>query len=254
MAMHSNGSSVYGDRGLEINTDAAKEAVAFIERLMTRNLIRSHDIVEGTSQINGVMDVWRFQWGHSVFANLQQWLAGDMVGQFNEREETMGIVPFPRPDNMQPNDPRYRQLNDVKDCYAVPRGVSKEMAELAVRAFREYTVSYFKRMANSNRALDYLQADGPARASALKMFLDITNEDYGEQLLEAWKFLGSSENIAINEYAKNVGIWELWSEDILGDSLYRIRGASQYSVQVEANMGRINEAMNSISLALSSTD
>ena len=252
MAMHANGASVYGDNGLEIDTDRAKEAVAFIERLMARNLIRSHDIIPGTGQINGLMDVWRFQWGHSVFANLQQWLAGDMVNQFNDRGETMGIVPFPRPDNLAAADPRYRQLNDAKDCYAVPRGVSSEMADLAVRAFREYTVSYYKRMAGSDRALDFLQADGSARASALRMFLDITNEEYGEKLLEVWKYLGSNENIIVNEYAKNVGIWEAW-EELVGDSLFRVRGASQYAVHVEANMGRINDIMNTISRALNST-
>ena len=254
MAMHSNGASVYGDNGLEINTPEAKEAVAYIERLVSKNLIRCIDLLPGTSQIRYLRDVWRLQWGHSVFANLQQWLAKQMVSQFNDRNETMGIVPFPRPDHMAADDPRYRQLNDAKDCYGVPRGVSKETAELAVKAFREYTVSYYKKMANSNRALDFLQADAPARDSALKMFLDITNEEYGEKLLAAWKFLGSNENIAINEYAKNVGIWDLWSEDILGDSLYRVKGASRYAVQVEAKMGQVNEIMNTISRALSSNE
>ncbi|GHU03725.1 hypothetical protein FACS1894147_08050 [Spirochaetia bacterium] len=176
MAMHSNGAAVYGDEGLGINTPEAKEAVAYIDRLMSKNLIRNVDVIPGTSEMNGLMDVWRFQWGHSVFCNLQQWLAGDMVGQFNQRGEAMGIVPFPRPDNMAADDPRYRQLNDAKDCYAVPKGVSKETAELAVKAFREYTLSFNKKMANSDRALDYLQSDASARAAALKMFLDITNE------------------------------------------------------------------------------
>jgi len=200
------------------------------------------------------MDVWRFQWGHSVFANLQQWLAGDMVDQFNSREETMGIVPFPRPDNLSLNDPRYRQLNDAKDCYAVPRGVNKELAELAVKAFREYTISYYKKMANSDRVLDFIQADGSARASALRMFLDITNEEYGEKLLQVWKFFGSNENIIVNEFAKNVGIWEMWSEEILGDSLFRIKGASQYAVQVEAKMGQVHDIMDTISRALSNVE
>ena len=254
MAMHANGASVYGDRGLEINTPQAKEAVAYIERLLSKKLIKSADIIPGTGRINGLMDVWRFQWGHSVFCNLQQWLAGDMVNQFNSRNETMGIVPFPRPDRMAMNDPQYRQLNDAKDCYSVPRGISREMVELAVRAFREYTVSYYKKMANSDRALDYLQADKPARASAIKMFIDITNEEYGEKLLAAWKFLGSNENIRVNEYAQNVGIWEFFSNDIVCDSLYRVKGASQYAVQVEAKMGQINEIMNSIQRALSGSE
>ena len=252
MAMHSNGASVYGDNGLEINTPEAKEAVAFIERLVSKNLIRCIDLLPGTSRIQHLRDVWRLQWGHSVFANLQQWLSGSMVNHFNERGDTIGIVPFPRPDHMEPGDPRYRQMNDAKDCYGVPRGVSKEMAELAVKAFREYTISFYKKMAESDRALDYLQADGPVMDSAVKMFLDVTNEEYGDKLLEVWRYLGSNENIIINEYAKNVGIWDIWSEDILGDSLYRVRGSSQYSVQVEAKMSQVNEIMNTISRAIRS--
>jgi len=254
MAIHANGGSIYGDNGLGIDSPEAKEAVAYIERLMAKDLMRNVDIIPGTSDINGLMDVWRFQWGHSVFCNLQQWLAGDMVSQFNDRGEAMGIVPFPRPDSMAADDPRYRQLNDAKDCYAVPRGVSRDMAELAVKAFREYTVSYYKKMANSDRALDYLQSDASARASALKMFLDITNEDYGEDLLDVWKFLGSNENIAVNEYAKNVGIWDFWGGEILGDSLYGINGASSYAVQVDAKMGQVNEIMNTIRRALNSAE
>jgi hypothetical protein len=251
-AIHANGGAAYGDAGLGIDSPAVKEAVAYIERLMSKNLIRNVDVIPGTSRMNGLMDNWRFQWGHAVFANLQQWLAGDMVGPFNERGETIGIVPFPRPDSMAADDPRYRQLNDAKDCYAVPRGVPKETAELAVKAYREYTVSYYKKMAGSERALDYLQADASARASALKMFLDITNEEYGENLLRAWKFLGSNENVTANELIKNAGLWDVWTSDILGDALYRVKGASQYAVQVEAKMGRINEIMNTIRQAVDS--
>jgi len=221
---------------------------------MSKNLIRSLDVPQGSGRINGLMDVWRFQWGHSVFCNLHPWIDGDMVKQFNQRNETMGIVPFPRPDNMAPGDPRYRQLNDARDCYGVPRGISREKAELAVKAFREYTVSYYKKMANSSRALDYLQSDESARATAIKMFIDITNEDYGDNLLAVWKYLGSNENIQVNEYVKNIGIWDLWSSDILGDSLYRVKGASQYAVQVEAKMGQVNEIMNTIAMALNSSD
>jgi hypothetical protein len=253
MAMHANGASVYGDRGLEIDTPQAKEAVAYIERLMSKNLIRNVDMIAGTSDWGGLMDVWRFQWGHSVFSNLQQWLAGDMVGQFNDRGETMGIVPFPRPDSMAANDPNYRQLNDAKDCYAVPKGISREKAELAVKAFREYTVSYYKRLAGSDRALDYLQADGSARSAALKMFLDITNEDYGQDLLDAWKYLGSTENMIVNEYARNVGILDFWGSQILGDSLYGVKGAAPYAIQVASKMGQVNEMMNTIQSALNSS-
>ena len=255
MAIHSNGGYVYGKSGLGIDSPQAKEAVAYIERLMAKGLIRNHDIVRGTSRMSDHRaDQNRFSNGHSVFGNLQQWFAYAIATNFNNRNEALGLVPFPRPDHMSPGDPRYRQLNDAKDCYAVPRGVNKQMAELAVSAFREYTVTFYRQMAKSDRALDFVQGENAARESAFAMFLDITNDDYGERLLDAWKFLGSNENIIINEYAKNVGIYDMWRESILGDSLYRVSGASQYSIQVEARKGQLNEILNGLASTLNSTE
>ena len=254
MAIHANGGYVYGDDGLGIDSPQAKEAVAYIERLMSKNLIRSLDIARNTSRMSHRSDLNRFSNGQSVFSNFQQWYAYAIATNFNNRNEAMGIVPFPRPDYMAPDDPRYQQLNDTKDCYAVPRGVSRELTELAVKAFREYTVAFYRHMAKSERALDFLQADGAARESAFAMFLDITNDEYGDKLLEAWKFLGSNENIITNEYAKNVGIYDTWSDQILGDSLYRVNGASQYAVQVEAKKGLITEILNTLARSLNSDE
>ena len=253
MAIHSNGGYVYGDSGLGADSPQAKEAVEFIERLMAKNLIRSHDIIRGTSRISHrYVDMYRFSDGHAVFGNLQQWFAYAIAGNFNNRNHAMGIVPFPRPDHMAPDDPRYRQLNDAKDCYAIPRGVSREMTELAVKVFREYTVSFYRHMAKSDRVLDFIQTDNAVRESAFAMFLDITNDDYGDKLLHVWKYLGSNENIIVNEYAKNVGIFDIWSEQILGDSLMRVNGASQYAVQVEAKKGQIFEILNTLAQVLNS--
>jgi len=253
-AMHSNGASVYGDNGLEIDTPQAKEAVAYIERLMARGLIRVREISpDRAPEIAGLGGQWRFQWGESVFANIRQQLAPDMVGHFNDRGDTMGVVPFPRPDRMEPDDPDYRQFNEAMDSFAIPRGVSKEKADLAIRAFREYTVSFYQKMADSQRPLDYLQAEQPLRSSAIRMFLDITNEDYGDKILEAWKFLGSNENAKRNEYIRLVGIWDAWRYDILGDSLFQFNGASSYAVQVESKMPVINEIINSTQKSLNST-
>jgi hypothetical protein len=108
-------------------------------------------------------------------------------------------------------------------------------------------------MADSDRPLDYLQADQPLRVSAMQMFLDITNEDYGDKILETWKFLGSNLNSKPNEYIRLVGIWDLWRNEILSDSVLHFNGASSYSVQVDAKMPVVNELINTVQTALSST-
>ena len=258
MAMHSNGASVYGDRGFEADTPKAKEAIAYIERLMAKELLYAAHITYGVGLRYGggfpMDEQWRFREGGYAFVNMRHWAMLEMVRAFNERGDTMGIVPFPRPDHMKPDDPEYRQMNDVENSYAIPRGVSKEKTELAVRAFREYMVSYYKHYANSDRALDFLQSDDAARASAIRQFLDITNEEYGEKILAVWKYLGNNENHKNNEYIRMVGLFDPWVYSVLVDSLFRANGASAYSVQIEAKMPVLNEVLNNIQRSLDSTE
>ena len=249
-AMHSNGASLYGDNGLEMDSPASKEAVAFIDRLVQRNLLfdRGADPLTGSPGWSPSQFLYR----EAVFHNLMQWWTFNLVADFRERGDTIGVVPFPRPDNMPADDPRYRQLNEAYDVWAVPRGVDREKAQLAVSAFREYTVSYYRKMADSQRALDFLQSDDMARASAVNLFLDITNEDYGEKILDAWKYLGSFPHK--NEFAANAALWDWWGSNVLGASLVRAPGISNYSVHVETMMPVVNERLNSIQKVLNSTE
>jgi hypothetical protein len=187
-----------------------------------------------------------------VFNNLMQWWAFNIGSHFSDRGDAIGVVPFPRPDGMAIDDPDYGQLNEAYDCYAVPRGISREKAELAVRAFREYTVAYYKRMANSDRALDFMQTDASAVLSAVNLQLDVTNEEYGDKVLAAWKYLASKPHK--NEFAANAGLWDFWSVDILGASLNRVPGAFRYAVQVGVKMPVVTEIMDGIRGAISGTE
>lgn len=254
MAIYSNGGSVYGNNGLEMDSVRTKEAVAWLEGLMARRLAFDPDIdpVTGRRDV-WVGDLWRFRDGGYAFAHLDTGFMRGGMGDFNERGDTMGVVPFPRPDRMDPDDPEYRQVNDVEDVYAIARGVSHETADLAVQALREYMVSYYRKLANSDRVLDYLQTDEMARARAMSLAVDVTNEDYGDKMLEAWKYLHSNQNVQLNEYFRAVGLFTQWVFDILLDSLYRVNGASQFSVQVEAKLPVINDVLNTIQTSLSST-
>ena len=251
LAIHSNGGCIYGEDGLGFASQEAKEAVAFIERLMAKRLLRNPDIQAGTSiQEPALRDQWRFQWGDSVFGNIQEWLAKQMINHFNERRDKMGIVPFPRPDWKDADDPGYHQANDARDCFAIPFNVRPERAELALKAFREYNIAFYKKLAGSERALDFLQSDAGAQASTVRQFIDTNNKDYGPAMIEAWKYMGA--NPQINEYAKNVGLWDFWGTDVLGDSLYTVHGAKDYAVwadeklpEARAIIDRIQQAVDS---------
>lgn len=250
-AIYANGGEVYGDNGLGIASDQAKEAVSFIDRLIQKGLVFSENQYNNNADVVGMMDTWRFQWGHTAFVNLPQWLAGDMVGQFADRGDAMGVVPFPRPDKMTADDPNYRQLNDATDCYAVPKGLSPERTELVIKVFKEYTQSYYKKLANSDKAMDFLHSDSTVRNEAVRLNLDITNEEYGSNILSAFRYLVTGDNALVNDYSKNAGIYEYWSHDILGYSYYGVEGSPKYSVQVEAKKGIIDDLMSNYQTALS---
>lgn len=256
-AIYSNGGEVYGDSGLGIASDQTKEGVAFIDRLIKKGLVygekQNNDDAHDDADIDGLMDTWRFQWGHTVFVNLPQWLANDMVGQFADRGDAMGVVPFPRPDGMAMDDPAYRQLNDATDCYGIPKGLSKERTELVIKVFKEYTQSYYKKMANSDKAMDYFRSEASARSEAIRLNLDITNEEYGENILAAFRYLVEGDNAFVNDYSKNAGLYDYWSHDILGYSYYGIDGSPSYGVQVEAKKGIIDDMMANYTTALSGT-
>ena len=244
-AVHSNGGSVYGEDGIGFASDETKEAIAFIERLMTKRLLRNPHIHAGSSTQEGMRDQWSFQRGESAFANIQEWLMErHMATQFNERRDRMGIVPFPRPDWREADDPAYRQANDARDCFAIPYNVSADRAELALKAFREYNLAFYKRLAGSERALDFLQTDAGTQVSTVRRFIDVRNRDYGAAMMEAWKYMGSSPQI--NEYAKNVGLWEFWEVDVLGDSLYKVHGARDYAIWADEKLPEAQERIDRI--------
>lgn len=255
-AIYANGGEVYGDDGLGIASDQAKEAVAYIQRLYDKGLMFNESQYKGKTpgEIDGLMDTWRFQWGHTAFVNLPQWLTGDMVGQFADRGDAMGVVPFPRPDGMAADDPAYRQLNDATDCYGIPKGLDPERTELTIKVFKEYTQSYYKKLANSDKAMDYYRSESSARNEAIRLNLDVTNEEYGDNLLAAFRYLVEGDNAMVNDYSKNAGIYQYWSHDILGYSLFGVEGSPKYEVQVEAKKAIIDDLMAIYVSALSGTE
>lgn len=246
-AMHSNGAHLFNENGIGFASEEAKEAVAFIDRLIARRLLRDEALQPGSSE-SGLGNQWRFQWGHAVFASLQQWLAPALADSFNERRERVGIVPFPRPDWRSADDPEVRQLIDARDAFAVPSNVSAERAELAIKAFREYTLAYHRRLANSGNALDYLQGQRGAQASAARMILDIGNRNHGSDMLAAWKYLG--QETQINEFARNAGLHDFWAHNVLGDSLSRLNNAGPYSTWADVKLPEAQAIIDRIQRAV----
>lgn len=257
-AIYSNGGEVYGNSGLGIDSNEAKEAVAYIDRLKEKGLL-SHinadhnDDPSDDANVNGG-EVWYFQWNWTAFTNLPQWLAGDMEGRV-----TMGIVPFPRPDGMAFDDPNYRQLNDAANSYGIPKGISPERTELILKVYKEYTQSYYKKLAGrdepAEKAMDFFRSEYSAKNQGTsRLRLDITNEEYGDNILKALLYLVEGDNALVNDYSQVAGIYSYWSKNILGYSLYGVNGAASYDVQVEASKGVINDLMANYESTLSGAE
>lgn len=261
MAVYSNGGTLYDGNTFAGNSDEAKEAIAYVDRLVKKGLFKAK--VQDAYANSGGNPVeqgefwgtaWDFQFGYSAMVTLPQWLAGNDMKPITDRGEAIGFVPFPRPDDMDLNDPNYRQLNDATDCYGIPKGLDAERTELAIKVFKEYTQSYHKKMANSDKAMDFLASEQGLRDRALGLNIDITNKDYGQNLLTAFKALTEEKNIFVNDFSKNLGIFDLWQKEIVGYSIWGLYSTPKYDVHVEASLGRFTQKMDEIKVNLNSGD
>ena len=55
-----------------------------------------------------------------------------------------------------------------------------------------------------------MNTDTGIRNEAIRLHYDITNEEYGENMLESFKYLVTGNNAFENDYSKNAGIYDFW--------------------------------------------
>ena len=248
-AIHSNGSAVYGENGLTADSAEAKQAIEYIDRLTNKNLMftaRYNDSEPGPGWTWNAND---FGNGETVFTNMVPWLAAGAGQALAERGESMGVVPFPRPDHLSADDPKYQQHVAPGNQMAVLKGIDEERTKLALEAYKIYWSTAYKTLANSDKALDYLTTQ--AKAAALNFGLDVTNETYGEAVMEA--FLALSADPVPNEFATILSWGPMWEEQIMGSSIYGLNGTPKYAAAIDANKNRILDAMSSTESALSAS-
>jgi hypothetical protein len=246
-AIHSNGGAVFGANGLTADAPEAKQAVEYIDRLMSKGLMMSVRYGEDTSVPGWTWNGSDFANGETVFTNMVPWLSSGAGQSLAERGESMGVVPFPRPDHLAADDPRYEQLVMPGNQMAVLKGLPKERTELALKAYRLYWSTVYKTLANSDKALDFFETQ--AKNTAISYGFDVTNEDYGEAVMEAFIAIAGSKP---NEYSTIMAWTNLWSDSILGDSIYGLNGSPKYAAAIDARKNEIIESMSSIQQVLNS--
>ncbi|RIX53869.1 hypothetical protein D3P08_06315 [Paenibacillus nanensis] len=246
-AIHANGGAVYGADGLTADSAEAKEAVEYLDRLMSKNLMMSTRYGEDTSVPGWTWNGSDFGNGETVFTNMVPWLSNGAGQSLASRGESMGIVPFPRPDDLAADDPKYEQVIFPNNQFAVLKGVPKEKTELALKAFRLYWSTVYKTLASSDKALDFFEKQ--AKNTAINYGFDVTNEQYGEAVMEAFTGISGSSP---NEYATIMPWSGMWTDTILGNSLYGLNGSPKYAGAIDAQKNVILDSMAAVEQTIGS--
>lgn len=245
--IHSNGGAVYGANGLTADAPETKKAVEYIDGLMSKNLMMSVRYGDDTSVPGWTWNGSDFGNGETVFTNMVPWLSNGAGQALAKRGESMGVVPFPRPDNIAADDPKYQQVIFPSNQMAVLKGVSKEKTELALKAYEIYWSTVYQTLASSDKALDFFTKQ--AKNTAINYGFDVTNEKLGDDIMLAFTGIAGSKP---NEYATIMPWGGQWTDTILGNSLYGLNGSPKYAGAIDAQKNQILESMSSTEKALSS--
>lgn len=127
LSQYVRGVPIYGENGFEKCTSPeAIKSVNFIKELVDKKLLVSeleNSIYPGFTWADN-----NFANGEAVFLDSRQWTAQGCGSQLAALGLSMGLVPWPRPDDMAADDPRYQQVSTPNDSFILLKGVSEEQS------------------------------------------------------------------------------------------------------------------------------
>ena len=240
-AMLASGVPIYGENGFEKCTSPeAMKAVGFIKELVDKKLLFSElesDVYPGFTWADN-----NFANGEAVFLDARSWTAQGCGSKLASRGESMGLVPWPRPDDMAADDPRYQQVSTPNDSCILLKGVSAERSRLALEAYKLYFQTYYAKKSGGSASMDFFSDDN-AEKEAIDQNLDIFHEKIGPDILDIFKNYGPMD---FNDYSMMLsqmyGFTEIAGRSIYGDG-------SSFEVSIAENIGALNEAIGKIETA-----
>ena len=247
-AMYAAGGAIYGSDGLAVDSEGSLEGVAYITDLMEKGLLTDPGVYEDQFTPSWTTASGDFSLGGTVFTDSPDWLIGGNASACSERGESIGIVPWPRPDDMELEDPAYGQVITLGDSVGVLKGVDEEKTELALKAFKLYWQTYYKALGGVDSIKDYKEQNAVTELATLG--LDIYNETYGDDLVECFTYI---TNHLVPDYADLLGLRVPW-DTILGKSLYGVDGMSSYDVAIQANMSEFTNKISDMESILQSDE
>lgn len=240
-AVHSSGGSIYGLEGLGIESKETIDAVAYIKKLVDKKLLTS-ELVAGTSNPPYNAQAEPFEKGESVFTNLEDWRTQYAAEKLNERGESLGFIPFPRSDNLSPDDPKYRQIRTGGESWGILRGVPPEKVKLGIRAYEVYNEEFMRLRK---------EVEEGNEASKISIKIDVFHDKIGEDMKDI--YFESTDKTVVNELSNMTNsYWPFVT--IAGDSIYGIDGSPAYETAIKSRKHEITDKIDETEKLLSTTE
>jgi len=244
-AIHANGGAIYADNQVTADSEKTIAGVNFIKQLMDAELLKDCDTYD-----DGYTPQWcrggeDFGRGATVFTDAPNWRIGGHASECADRGESIGIIPWPRPDSLDADSPEYMQSTNGGNSCAILKGVSEERTELAVKSYILYWQTYYKALGGVDKVSDYREATAVSDLAGYGV--DLYNETYGQDLIECYTYILNHMN---TNFAHMMGLWDNTWEAILGKSLYGVEGMSSYDVAIKANISDLTNKTDDIAAIL----
>jgi hypothetical protein len=248
-AMYSNGAAIYGSDGLGVDTQEAEDALAYVKKLMDAGYMSDCGYYDDNYTPEWCRSQADFSRGGTVFTDCPDWLIASAGSALADRDESMGIVPWPRADRLSADSDEYKQVITLGDSVGILKGIDEEKTELALKAYRLFWVTYYKTLGGVDDLSQYTATMAASQAAGFGF--DIHTETYGQDILDAFTFI--SQNLG-NDYSDLLNLRVAW-DDIFGKSLCGVDGFSDnYAVAVEANKSDFTNQISNMESLLSSNE
>lgn len=248
-AMFAAGGGIYGADGVLADSAASLKATAYIKELRDAGVMSDPGVYDDGYTPKWCRGAEDFRDGGTVFTDCPDWWIGGVASAAADRGESIGIVPWPRPDEMSADDPNYQQVLTVGDSMGILKGVDAETTKLALEFLKVFYSTYYKTLGGVDSILAYKDSAATAQASNFKF--DIFNETYGDDLLETFKYVANQT--VPNDYSDLLGFRVIW-DNIFGKSLYGIEGFASYDVSIAANKNSFTDKAAEMEAILSSDE
>lgn len=231
------GQAIFDSKGMGVDTPDARRAVAYVDDLVSKKLLNP---VTNYSE-NTRKDA--FKNGETVFTDLAQWSQASAGEELAKRGESLGIIPYPRPDDIPADDSRYKPLVQCSGM-GVLKGISKEQTELTLKMAKVYFCEIFKLQNNTDSIAEYFKSDEAAKEQAALHGQDVSHKNCGNDIVAAYKAYCADAN----EFY-TLTPWFTQYQKLLRNSIMGLDGTPKYEAAIAAEKQvyqEQNDKINSI--------